>query len=175
MCAPCANVTVNASALSGLVWTVFDLPTVTQNLVEKFPDPDRIVVVIERSSGILLALSLPGNYTHFYSLTPAINSSNPLVSSISQWLVQNNYPQYLAVVGSNYVQTTRFNKFPGIDWWLIVIMPAPVITDSVCDFLSPNFRARIVFIRGRKANCVMGDRLCLVLAIFSTCIVDIFM
>jgi hypothetical protein len=131
MCTPCANITVNASVLSGLIVTNFDLLSVTQNLVEKFSDPDRIIVVIERSSGILLGLSVPGNHTHLYSLVPAINSSNPLVSSISQWLVLNNFPQYLAVVGSNYVQTTQFNTFPGIDWWLVVIMPAPVITDSV--------------------------------------------
>ncbi len=120
---------MNTSQLTGIVLGNLDFFGLANGLQTAFANPANLVFLIERSSGYLLGTSVPGQ--NITSLLLATASSLPLVASVSQWLKLNNYPQTLSVVGTNYVQVTRYHTYRGIDWWVVVVSPAPDAVDYV--------------------------------------------
>lgn len=122
---------MNTSQLTGIVLGNLDFFGLSNGLQKVFANPSNLVFLIERSSGFLLGTSVLGQ--NITSLILATSSPLNLVASVSQWLKLNNYPQTLSVVGTNYVQLTRYNAYRGIDWWVVVVSPAP---DAV-DFVNP--------------------------------------
>ena len=63
----------------------------------------------------------------------AVNSEVALISGATQLLVDKGWPDYLVIYNKKfYLQSQEYtDAHPGIDWYIVVIVPAPFYADSL--------------------------------------------
>jgi hypothetical protein len=134
LCAACSNgPTLN---LTGVIAVDMDFSALSRVLQRRFPNPAQLVFIVDKLTGNFMGASrntptsqlLPGSSS--LSFLPAVQSAVPLIASVSQYLVANGWPTNLRVFGDNYVQVVE-TSLPGLALLIVVVMPAPVVDDSV--------------------------------------------
>ena len=63
---------------------------------------------------------------------PAIQSENPIIAGATKKLIDSNWPDYLLIYDGNYLQNVLYNDtVPGIQWYIVVLLPANVQVDHL--------------------------------------------
>ena len=132
----CQPVYDDAGTFEGVLAVDYTLGNIDTFLTEAFSSGDRDVFMVEHDTGLLVASSTLDPLLRVAEeggkpeRVPAVNSTDPLVSSVSKYLEQEKWPETLVVHNGHYIQLKNY-KDGKLNWDIVVVMPADSSADNI--------------------------------------------
>lgn len=126
----------------GVLSTTVPLVQISQQLKSNYGGSNRHVFIVERPTNTLIASSMDAalvttttlsSNSHRKTLLSATQSENPLIAGATHQLIGANWPTYLGMFQSYYLQTYAFedNSASGLNWTVVMLVDTAVDVDHL--------------------------------------------